>query len=83
MDWKGSLQDQRSVSTSRVYAELVKVLNSPRGLNEGPPWGEVQFYVDLLKWNFHLPRVLTFSPRNSVPAGTQYKGYDEDYYLRT
>ena len=81
-NWSGSLQHQRPLSTSRAYAELVKLLDGPRP-DPAPYWGKLRFYADLLRSHFRLPVVLFFYPRNSVPAGPQHKGYNEDPYQRT
>jgi hypothetical protein len=81
-NWNGSLQHQRPLSMSRAYAELVKLLEGPRP-DPAPYWGKLKFYADLLRTHFALPRVLKFFPRNSVPTGPQYKGYNEDPYQRT
>src|SRR5262245_48433419 len=76
-NWERTLKEQRPMSMSRAYAELVKLLDGPGVLKDETDWKKLKFYVALLKGNFRLPRVYSFFPRNSVPTGPQYKGYNE------
>ena len=77
--WEDSLASQSPARLDRIYADLVKLLNSP-ALHDEAHWKEVKAYVDFIRWKFRLPRMYTFHPRGSVPSGMGHKGYNEDYY---
>lgn len=80
-NWERTLKEQRPMSMSRAYAELVKLLDGPGVFKDETDWKKAKFYVALLRGHFLLPRVYSFYPRNSVPTGA--KGYNEDYYSKT
>ena len=77
--WEDSLVDQHPARLDRIYADLVKLLNSPT-LHDETHWKTAREYVDLIRWKFRLPKMYTFHPRRSVPSGSGHKGYNEDYY---
>lgn len=77
--WEDSLASQSPARLDRLYADLVKLLNSP-ALHDEAHWKTVKAYVDFIRWKFRLPRMYTFHPRGSVPSGIGHKGYNEDYY---
>lgn len=77
--WEDSLVDQHPARLDRIYADLVKLLDSPT-LHDEAHWKTAREYVDLIRWKFRLPKMYTFHPRRSVPSGSGHKGYNEDYY---
>ena len=77
--WEDSLVDQHPARLDRIYANLVKLLDSST-LHDETHWKTVREYVDLIRWKFRLPKMYTFHPRRSVPSGSGHKGYNEDYY---